>query len=186
MPTRLFRRYSNRLATLNLLFLCVLLGTWIPVQIYPVIASWPVLEPQIHYGFPHYARQSPLMNRVIFRLNGDDHAEYMLWMNPENREHFLEWFSPSNPMEVWALPISPTTWFVTDVQALDGGIDPYAMYPFQIGVTLGGILLTLVFWLMFLYFLREYWKYFRHRRWLSQGALAVPVEIPPDPAAPRM
>jgi len=179
VATRIFRRYSNRLATLNLIFLCALLGVWIPVQIHPIVSSWPVAEADIHFGVPHYARQSPLLNRVVFRMNGDNNAEYLLWMDPGNHADFLEWFSPVNPMEVWALRINERTWFVTDVQAAEGGIDPYAMYPFQISIAVGGIFLSLLCWILFFFFLREYRAHFRHRRWLGPPPL-------PNSEAPRM
>jgi hypothetical protein len=184
LPTRIFRRYSNRLATLNLVLLCALVGVWIPVQIQPIVASWPVLEPQIHYGTPHYARQSPLLNRVVFRMNGDDNAEFLLWMDPGNHTDFLNWFSPANPMEVWALRVSKKTWLVTDVQAAQGGLDPYAMYPFQISLAAGGIGLTLLCWIFCGFLLKEYLVHFRHRRWLAPGLPQVPPP-PPGPAVPH-
>lgn len=175
MPRRIFRRFSNRLATLNLLLLTALLGVWIPVQIYPIVASWPVTEVSIFYGSPHYARQSPLLNRVVFRMNGDDNAEFLLWMNPANHSRLLDWFSPANPMEVWALRVGDNSWFVTDVQASEGGIDPYSMYPFQIGMAVGGIFLSLVIWALFAVLLYEYINHFRHRRWLAPGPREIPA-----------
>lgn len=173
MPSRFYRRISNRLATLNLLVLCVLVGVWIPVQIYPLVASWPVLEPQIHYGTPHYARETPLLNKVVFRMNGDNSADYLVWMDSDNQKAFLDWFGPGHPMEVWALRISPHTWFVTDIQTAEGGLDPYGMYVFQLAVAGGGFVLTLLSWAFFAFFLREYLRHFRHRRWLAVGPEAV-------------
>ena len=176
MAQRIFRRYSNRLATLNLALLCALVGVWVPVQIHPIIASWPVLEPDILYGSPHYARQSPLLNRVVFRINGDNHAEFLLWMDPGNHAQFLDWFNPGTPMQIIALRINDRTWLVTDVQTPHNGLDPYSMYPFQIALALGGILVTLLSWGLFAFFIKEYHVHFKHRRWLVPGT--TPAKAP--------
>lgn len=127
--------------------LCLLLGTWPLVQVRPLLHSfWGSAES--HYGMVHHARKSPLLNRITFRLNGDDNAEFLLWVSPWQGQEILQWFGPQTPMQVQTLRLSDSLWLVVDLQTDENGVDYPTIRRFHYLALFFGLVIAAIAWVI--------------------------------------
>lgn len=161
-----FRKRFNRVLALNLLVLTAVLAAWYVTMSYPILASLQA-EDELFYGVVHHARQSPMLGRVTFRLHGDDFAEFLLWMDQENRRDFDDWFEPDRPLEVVARRVSERNWVVIALSSTVGMLDYNALEAYRLKLAIAFIAIAGFISFIFLFVATEYWIWFRHRPWFT-------------------
>lgn len=136
---------------------------WFLLQILPAIPKPG--ETFLFFGEPSSAKQMPLYGRVTFRINGDNNADFVLWMNPENRERFNIWFGPEQPLRIDAVRTLSRDWLVVGMGSNVGELNQQELWEWR-RMWLVSTGLFLVFGtLVWLWLFREYSTYFRHKSW---------------------
>jgi len=129
------------------------------------IAKSPFQTDYLFYGTVDRATQSPLFGRITFRINGDDGANFQLWIDTQNRAKFDLWFGPDVPLQIEARRSFDNNWLVTSLGSPYGhlDIDLLAKQRIRMGIIMGvGGTLSLLglFWLV-----HQYLTFFRFKPW---------------------
>ena len=163
--TAWLRTRCNRLLCLLLLGLLFASATWWASQAIPIVGTIGHDE-DIFLGLVHFARQTPLLGKVTFRINEDDGADFVLWMNPANRDEFDKWFGPQRGIQVKAQRSFNGQWLVTGLECAEGELNVSDLSHWRmvvLTVSLG------IFWFcmrVFSALFKEYRLWYRHKPWL--------------------
>lgn len=130
-----------------------------------VLDLWLGHEDDVFFGTVHYARQSPVLGKVTFRLNEDDRAEFQLWLDRANLPEFEKWFGPKVPMMVMARRVSLNVWVVTGLACAQGALDAQRLSRQRIWAFIFFMGISLLILMGWVYFWNEYRQYFRYRPW---------------------
>lgn len=162
-----FRRHCNRALCLQMLSMLLIALVWFLMQVLPVLPKPG--EPELFFGEPHVARQSILFGRVSFRIHGDNNATFVVWMNPANRERFDSWFGPDQPLRIDALRTWGSDWLVIGLGTSSAELEARELVLWRVGWLMGAMVFLALGIALFLWLLREYFRYFRHRPWFRVG-----------------
>jgi len=161
-------RFSlNRFACLLLLALFFVSAIWWSVQVVPIVSS-SFKQEELFFGLPHKAKQSPFFGRVIFEINDDDKADFMVWMNPANRARFDQWFGPDQGLKIEAVRALKNTWVVVGLESTEGGLDRNELTMWRAFAGLVSLAITFVFTVITFWLGKQYKGYFRYRPWFRR------------------
>lgn len=159
-----FVRRCPRILCVQVLFLLLLSVVWWGVQAMPVLLS-ANKQPDLFYGTAHYASQSPILGRVTLRINNDDDARFLLWLNEEQRQIFDLIVRPGVPLEIVGLRSPFLEWTVVALSSSEGGMDIEALAVQRWRSTIIALALAAISLLLWILVLRFYLKYYRGRKW---------------------
>lgn len=158
-----FRRHCNRALSLQMLAMLLVAMVWFSMQVLPGIPKPG--EPELFFGEPHMARQSPLFGRVSFRVNGDNNATFVLWMNPNSREQFNLWFGPDQALRIDAVRTWGNEWMVVGLGSNVGDLNARDLFLWRMGWLLASTVALAIALSTWIWLMREYAAYFRHKSW---------------------
>jgi len=122
-------------------------------------------QPDLFYGTAHYASQSPILGRVTVRINNDDEARFLLWLDEEQRQVFDLIVRPGVPLEVVALRSIFLEWTVLALSSSEGGLDIEALTVQRWKMTIVALGLSLISILLWILVFRFYLKNYLGRKW---------------------
>lgn|GEM_PF-2642429 len=159
-----FVRRCPRILCVQILFLLLLSVVWWGVQAMPVVLS-ANKQPDLFYGTAHYASQSPILGRVTVRINNDDEARFLLWLDEEQRQVFDLIVRQGVPLEIVALRSIFLEWTVLALSSSEGGLDIEALTVQRWKMTIVALGLSLISILLWILVFRFYLKNYRGRKW---------------------
>ncbi len=122
-------------------------------------------QPDLFYGTAHYASQSPILGRVTVRINNDDEARFLLWLDEEQRQVFDLIVRQGVPLEIVALRSIFLEWTVLALSSSEGGLDIEALTVQRWKMTIVALGLSLISILLWILVFRFYLKNYRGRKW---------------------
>jgi hypothetical protein len=147
------------------MFLLAVSAIWWVMQVVPVLATIGGND-ELFYGMVSEARQSSLFGRVSFHVNGDNDANFMLWMNPDNRKKFDQWFGPQRGFRIEARRSLGGEWLVSGLDCAYGGLDRQELLRWRIAMFVLSLGFAYLAILGLRWLGRDYHAFYRHRPWL--------------------
>lgn len=161
-----FIRRCPKLLCVHIILLLLVSTVWWSLQAIPVLTSLRSY-PDLFYGLPHRATQSPLFGRVAIQINGDDEARFVLWMDEEQRQIFNSFFGPGVPLEIIAARSWTNDWVVLGFSSSQAGLDYTALEEQKIRMATTSVIFALFSLILFVLVCLFYLKNYKNRPWLK-------------------
>jgi hypothetical protein len=164
-------------AYFNFAFLFAVLGSWLFFYLQPVLRGF-LSDEYLFYGKVSYAAipsifgnsDIPLLDKTLFRLNGDNDATFILYASKEILEEMSEWFqfgarnAGDISLEVSAARVGENRFVVSSMATSNGALEWDTLMEYQFQWAMIYLVVELVFFCGFVFFIvlgfrsRRRWK----------------------------
>lgn len=169
-------------AYFNFAFLFAVLGSWLFFYLQPVLRGF-LSDEYLFYGKVSYAAipsifgnsDIPLLDKTLFRLNGDNDATFILYASKEILEEMSEWFqfgarnAGDISLEVSAARVGENRFVVSSMATSNGALEWDTLMEYQFQWAMVYLAVECVFFCLFLFFIILGFKARRRRKALERA-----------------